>query len=106
MIGDGYPHTRGWSSVGSRVPAKHQFTAFKDRLDPGDPLRPVGAQGGDCLVPVSDEQRPHGLRELRRRPFEVPPWRHTPNGCTDTDSILRGAGEALSADRICEAAKP
>src|SRR5262249_55702197 len=50
------------------------------RLDAGDPRRPVGSYGRDRLVPVSVEQPPHTLRELRLRLFDVPPCRHGANG--------------------------
>ncbi len=58
--------------------AEDQLAVLEDRLDPGDPRRPVGSQGGKRLVPVSVEQRPHALRELRLGPFDVPPRRHAP----------------------------
>jgi hypothetical protein len=58
--------------------AENQLAVLEDRLDPGDPRRPVGSQGGDCLMPVSVELGPHPLRERRLCPFNIPPRRHTP----------------------------
>jgi len=58
--------------------AEHQLAILEGRLDPGDPRRSVSSQGGNRLVPVSVEQRPHSLRELRLRLFDVLPCRHPP----------------------------
>jgi hypothetical protein len=66
--------------------AKNQFAVLEDRLDPGDSRRPVGSQGGNGLVPVSVEQRPHALRELRLCPFDILPRRHTPMIAPVTDA--------------------
>ena len=63
---------------------ENQFAVLEDRVDLGDPRRPVGSQGGKCLVPVSIEQRPHAPRELRLCLLTVtPPRRHTAHDRTD-----------------------
>ena len=58
--------------------AKNQFAVLEDRLDPGNSRRPVGSHGGQCLVPVRVEQRPHALGELRLCLVDIPPRRHPP----------------------------
>jgi hypothetical protein len=71
--------------------AKNQFAILEDRLDPGDPRRPVGSQGRNCLVSVSIKQRPHAPRELRLCLFDVLPCRHTAMFAPMTDSPLARA---------------
>jgi len=58
--------------------AKNQFAVLEDRLNPGNSRRPVGSQGGKCLVPVSVEQCPDALRELWLCLFDILPRRHAP----------------------------
>src|SRR6266581_9228621 len=59
--------------------AEGELAVLEGRLDPGDPRRPVGSQGGNRLVPAPVEEPPHALRELRFRALDVLPRRHTPN---------------------------
>ena len=53
--------------------AEHELSVLEGRFDPGDPRRPVGAQGGNRLVPVSVEERAHALCELRLRLLDLLP---------------------------------
>src|SRR5712691_1258823 len=59
--------------------AEGELAVLEGHLDPGDPRRPVGSQGGNRLVSVSVEEPPHALRELRLRALDVLPRRHAPN---------------------------
>ena len=78
--------------------AKNQLAILEDRLDPGDPRRPVGSRGGNCLVSVSVEQPPYALSELRLCLFDVLPCRHTPMFAPMTDSSPRSAQRTRSRD--------
>ena len=69
----------------ARHRAKHEFSLFEHRLDTGDPRRPVGSQGRNCLVSVSVERRLHAPGELWLCPFDVPPCRHRPIIASPTD---------------------
>jgi DNA-binding MarR family transcriptional regulator len=62
----------------ARHRSEDQFAVLEGRLDPGDPRCPTGSHGGDRLVPVGVEQRPHALRELRLCLLDIPPCRHAP----------------------------
>ena len=89
---------RALAGVGHR--AEDQFAVLDDRLDPGDPRRPVGPYGGNRLVPVRVEQRPHALGELRLCLLEIPPRRHEahdrtgPPGSRPGHAGADGAGAA------------
>ena len=50
---------------------KGKLAVLEGHLDPGDPRRPVGSQGGDRLVPVPVEELPHASCELRFRALDV-----------------------------------
>src|SRR6185503_17460885 len=58
--------------------AEDEVAVLEGRLDAGDPRRPVGTYGGNGLVSVRVEQRPHALRELRLRLLDLAPCRHAP----------------------------
>src|SRR6185312_11056078 len=79
---------RALAGVGHR--AEDQFAVLEDRLDPGDPRRPVDPYGGNRLVPVSVEQRPHALGELRLCRLEIPPRCHEAHD--RTGRLARGQG--------------
>jgi len=59
--------------------AEGELAFLEGHLDPGDPRRPAGSQGGNRLVSVPVEEPPHALRELRLRALDVIPRRHAPN---------------------------
>jgi hypothetical protein len=68
------------AQVGARARVRHraedQLAVLEDGLDPGDPGRPVGAYGGNCLVSMCVEQPTYAGGELRRCLFDVLPCRH------------------------------
>jgi hypothetical protein len=51
-------------------------------------------------VPVSVEQRPHALRELRHCRFDVPPCRHWPMIAPLADSYLSAVGSSGRAGQL------
>jgi hypothetical protein len=73
-----------------------ELAVLEGRLDPGDPRRPVGSQGGNRLVPVPVEKLPHAPRELRFRALDVPPRRHAPNIAQATEGELAGMSCAVT----------
>src|SRR5258708_13902721 len=70
------PDPRPWRV---RHRAEGELAVLEGHLDPGDPRRPVGSQGGNRLVSVPVEEPPHALSELRFPALDVLPRRHAPN---------------------------
>ena len=77
--------------------AKGKLAVLEGHLDPGDPRRPVGSQGGDRLVPVPVEELPHASCELRFRALDVPPRRH------GTQYLTGERGRAHRDEQDCQA---
>src|ERR1700677_234274 len=51
--------------------AEGELAVLEGYLDPGDPRRPVGSQGGHRLVSAGVEESPHAPRALRLRALDV-----------------------------------
>jgi hypothetical protein len=60
----------------ARHRAERQLPVLELGLDPADPRRPVGAQGGDRLVPVGVEHPAYPCGELRFRRLDLAPGGH------------------------------
>src|SRR5690606_29304137 len=76
-----------------------ELAALEGRLDPGDPGRAIGAQGGDGLVLPGVEELPHPPCEPRLRLLDVTPRCHWHHGRTRGTRARRQRGHRSARSR-------
>ena len=81
--------------------AEGKLAVLEGHLDPGDPRRPVGSQGGHRLVPVRVEEPLNALRKLRPCALDVLPRGHSPNMAQVTACELVAISKTLRATARC-----